>query len=137
MTVRVWSHFPRRLSPRPMLHLANRLQNSFEVCFRNQMKTFKNLSCISNFMLQKYVVSVSWEHFMNIPARERRKQRSAQCTVGQNVMKSTRRVLGHSLVHLIVSSHCSLIRFLRTALICLLARSLTRSRAHGKEACFF
>ena len=48
-------------------------------------------------------------------------------------MKSTRKVLGHSLLR----SHRSLIRLLRTArfaaLIRSLARSLTRSRAHGKE----
>ena len=51
-------------------------------------------------------------------------------TVGQNCMKSTRGVLGHSLVHLLVRSHRSLIRLLRTARF---ARPLTRSGAHGKE----
>ena len=43
------------------------------------------------------------------------------CTVGWNDMKSTRRVLGHSLLRLLIRSHCSL--------TCLLARS----GAHEKE----
>ena len=60
-------------------------------------------------------------------------------------MKSTRRVLGHSLVCSLVRSHLQLIplalhswlhsrallRF--AALCCALLRSLTRARAHGKE----
>ena len=48
-----------------------------------------------------------------------------------------RRELGHSLAHSLVRSHRSLIRLFRTArsaaLIRSLARSLTRSGAHGKE----
>ena len=56
--------------------------------------------------------------------------------MGKMTMKSTRRVLGHSLVRSLVRSHRSLIRFLRIAcftraLCC--AHSLARSRAHGKE----
>merc|ERR1711951_261612 len=56
------------------------------------------------------------------------------CTVGPMTMKSTRRVLGHSLLRSLVRSHRSLIRLLRTArfaraLRCahLFARSLTHS----------
>ena len=52
-------------------------------------------------------------------------------------IKSTRRVVGHSLVHSLVRSHRSLIHLLRTAhsaaLIRLLARLLTHTGAHGKE----
>ena len=59
-------------------------------------------------------------------------------------MKSTRKVLGHSLLHSLVRSHRSLIRLLRTArfaraLRCAhsfsrsLTHSLTHSGAHGKE----
>ena len=50
--------------------------------------------------------------------------------MGRMTMKSSRRVLGHLLVHSLVRSHRSLIRLLGTARF---ARSLTRSRAHGKE----
>ena len=55
-------------------------------------------------------------------------------------MKSTRRVMGHSLLRLLVHSRRSLIRLLRTArfaraLRCFhtFARSLAHSGAHGKE----
>ena len=73
---------------------------------------------------------------------------NSQPTVGWMPVKSTRRVLGHSLVRTLDHSHSSRIRLLRTAcfsraLRCtqafahLLARSLMRPRAQGKEAYFF
>jgi len=59
------------------------------------------------------------------------------CTVGRMTMKSTRRVLGHSLLCSLIRPHCSLIRLLRTAraLRCAhsFSRSLTHSGARGKE----
>ena len=75
----------------------------------------------------------------------RRGKPMSERKVGRMTMKSTRRVLGHSAVRLFVHSHRSLIRLLRTAaslarsaaLIRSLARSLTRSRAQGKEVYFY
>ena len=62
------------------------------------------------------------------------------CTVGEMAMQSTCRLLGHLLLRSFVRSHRSLIRLLRTARFARalrrahsLARSLTHSRAHGKE----
>ena len=59
-------------------------------------------------------------------------QASKRCTVGKMTMKSTRRVLGHLLLRLLLLSHRSLICLLRTACFALalrcahsLARSLT------------
>ena len=63
-------------------------------------------------------------------------------------LKSTRRVLGHSLIRSLVRSHCSPIRFLGTAsfaralrsaysFVRSLAHSLTRSQARGKEIFFY
>ena len=54
-----------------------------------------------------------------------------QRTVGQNCMKSTRRVLGHSLVRSLIRSHRSLIRLLRTTRF---ARSLTHSLPSSWES---
>ena len=61
------------------------------------------------------------------------------CTVGRMTTKSTRRVLGHLRLCLLVCSHCSLIRFPRTARFAralrfahLFVRSLTHSRACRK-----
>ena len=66
-----------------------------------------------------------------------------QSTVGRMTMKSTRRVLGHSLLRSLVRLHRSLIRLLRTArfaraLRCAhsLARSLTRSLRSSWESSF-
>ena len=60
--------------------------------------------------------------------------------MGTMTTKSTRGVLGHSLLHSLVRLHRSLVRLLRTArfaraLRCAhsFARSLTHSGAHGKE----
>ena len=65
---------------------------------------------------------------------------SFERTLGRMTMKSTRRVLGHSLVRSLVRSHRSLIRLLRTArfaraLRCAhsLARSLTHSLPSSSE----
>ena len=63
-----------------------------------------------------------------------------QFTVGRMSMKSTRKVLGHSLLRSIVRSHRSLIRLLRTARLAralpcthLFVRSLAHPHAHGNE----
>ena len=62
---------------------------------------------------------------------------STGCTVGRMTKKSTRRVLGHSLLCSLIRPHRSLIRLLRTAraLRCAhsFSRSLTHSGARGKE----
>ena len=76
--------------------------------------------------IQSYCTHVMWQTLI---------QTRNDCTMGNMTSESTRGVLDHSLV----CSHCSLIRLLRTArfaraLHCAhsFARSLTRSRAHGK-----
>ena len=61
---------------------------------------------------------------------------SARCTVGRNCIKSTRRVLGHSLLCSVFCSHRSLIRLIRTArfaraLRCAPLRSFVHSLAHS------
>ena len=60
--------------------------------------------------------------------------------MGRMAMKSARRVLGHSLVRLLIRSHRPLSRSLRIARFARAlrgaqscARLLTHSRAHGKE----
>ena len=68
--------------------------------------------------------------FQNYLTRNGLFHRSVRCTVGWKTMKSTRRVLGHSLLRSLVRSHRSLIRLLCTARF---ARSLAHSGAHGKE----
>ena len=62
------------------------------------------------------------------------KKVSNRCALGWNDTKSTRRVLGHSLVRSLVRSHHSLIRLLRTGRF---ARALIRSlRCAHSLACF-
>ena len=56
---------------------------------------------------------------------------SDQRTLGRMIMESTRRILGHLLVCLVIRSHCSLIN-----IVCFahsLSHSLIYSRAYGKE----
>ena len=107
-----------------------------------------SISAIAHFLLLHHSLDTFF-HTSSFPPFH------CHCTVGWGNMKSTRRVLGHSLVRSLVCSHCSLICLLSIAcftcaLRCahLLARSaalihsldplhsfalsLTRSRAHGK-----
>ena len=68
--------------------------------------------------------------FLSLHQVSREKKVSYRCAVGWNDTKSTRRVLGHSLVRSLVRSHRSLIRLLRTGRF---ARAL---RCAHSLACF-
>ena len=85
--------------------------------------------------------SAGQENELALSSAVRANKRMERRTVGSMTMKSTRGVLGHSLLRSLVRSHRALIRLLRTdrfarVLRWPLFRSLAHSGAHGKEVDF-
>ena len=126
-------------------------------CTTMMKKGLSNIQDWNPFMGQKYLFLVTrlekvwlvhrwacrsvpeWETtFLQQPSNREwvSKHLTVDCTVVSNDMKSTRRVLGHSLLRSLVRSHLSLICLLHTARFARALRcvhSFTRSRAHWKE----